>query len=286
MDAVAVSREPEDKPSRAAPSKLRLVGRVSNRALGVTGFLLLWWAGAGLLGPTRLPNPVAVAKTFVAIPFSSPQLAAAGISEKGGIAGDLAYTAEMFLIGVSLGSFGGYLIGLAMARFPQIRDVLEPPIELIRAVPPLALLPFLGMWLGPGGPAQVVLVASYVSLIVLITTVTAVDNLKPVYGKFAATLGASRGQLFRSVVMPAIVPELVGGLRVAMGLAWGFQVVAELVGSRQGVGVALLTMIPRFMTKEIIATILWISALALITDLLFVTLVRRLTAWQPRAKTA
>lgn len=252
------------------------------RATGVVCFILIWWALSQILGSTRLPSPFSVVEAFVYLPFPSRRLAAAGISKTGSIAIQLAYTAGMVLLGAGIGTIVGYLLGLVFARFRSLRDVLEPVFEMIRAVPPLALLPFLAMWVGTGGKPQILLVALFIALMVMVTTLTAVDNLNPLYGKFAATLGAQQRQVFLTIIVPATVPALIGGLRVAIGMAWGFQVVAELVGSRYGTGISLLMMVPRFMTAEVIATILWISFTALFIDLFFLSAMRRLASWQPR----
>ena len=263
------------------PSGIGPVRALLAPLLGIIGFIGIWWVVSNWLGSTRLPPPSVVGKMFVSLLFPSTRLAAAAVSSNGSLLEHLFYTARMFFTGVALGAISGYGLALAMARFRPLRDFLEPPIEVFRAVPPLALLPFLGMWAGSGGPSQILLVAIYVGLMMLITTITAIDNLDPLYVKFASTFGASRRRIFRSIVVPAIVPELIGGLRVTMGMAWGFQVVAELVGTRQGVGLAIDTMQARFMTTEIIATVLWVTTLALITDLIFLLFIRRITTWKP-----
>lgn len=263
------------------PSRIGSVRALLAPLLGIIGFIGIWWVVSNWLGSTRLPPPSVVGKMFVSLLFPSTRLAAAAVSSDGSILEHLIYTVRMFFTGVALGTISGYSLALTMARFRPLRDFLEPPIEVFRAVPPLALLPFLGMWAGSGGPSQILLVAIYVGLMMLITTITAIDNLDPLYAKFASTFGASRRRIFRSIVVPAIVPELIGGLRVTMGMAWGFQVIAELVGTRQGVGLAIVTMQARFMTTEIIATVLWVTTLALITDLIFLLFIRRITTWKP-----
>lgn len=248
---------------------------------GILIVVLLWHIISIPLDSTRLPSPFTVIKDFVLLIFPSKRLSAAGISKTGAITNQLLYTTRMVMVGVLLGGFIGCVLGLILTRFKSLYSFLNPPIEVIRAIPPLALLPFLGMWVGPTSESQLILVASYVGLMVLITTITAVKNLNPLYEKFAATLGANKDKIFLTIIFPAIIPELVGGLRVAMGMAWGFQVVAELVGSRYGIGLSLLMMVPRFMSSEIIATILWITFIALITDLIFLSIIRRVTYWQP-----
>ena len=251
-------------------------------SLGIFISLVIWQALSAILGPVRLPSPITSLSTFAVLPFHSQRLAAAGLGGEGGIAASLVYTFSMCLVGIGIGAFAGVLIGLTMSRSQVLRNLLEPPIEFARAVPPLVLVPFLGMWMGPGMAAQIILVGVYVGLMTLITTINAVDHLKPVYARFSSTLGATQQQVFRTVTVPAVIPEIVGGLRVSIGVAWGLQVIAELVGSQYGVGIAILMMVPRMMTAEIIATVLWVALIAFIFDVLFLAIVNRLTSWKPR----
>lgn len=191
------------------------------------------------------------------------------------------YSIERYVTGVAAGVTVGIGVGLLMGWSQKVRNLLEPPLEVIRTIPPLAAIPFLIMWFGSGPITQFLMLAGYCFLMLVINTIEAIHNVSPVYLQFAATMGATRGQMYRKVVLPAIVPELVGGLRVALALSWGLEVVAELVGADLGIGKTMTLFLPLMMTDALIAGIIWVVLLAIGTDLLFVCVARRITAWVP-----
>jgi NitT/TauT family transport system permease protein/sulfonate transport system permease protein len=92
---------------------------------------------------------------------------------------------------------------------------------------------------------------------------------------------ASKRQVYRTVVFPAIIPELVGGIRVAIGVSWGIQIVTELMGAQQRVGQVFSMAMPMQALDLIIVGVLWITILAATTDLLFVWAARIITRWVP-----
>jgi ABC-type nitrate/sulfonate/bicarbonate transport system permease component len=204
-------------------------------ALGVLLTAIVWELAAAALGPYRLPSLEMVASEFFPLLTSSKTLEFQG----GGSEGywpHLVHTTRFTLISSLTGVVTGVAFGLAMARFKPIRAVSEVPIELLRTIPPLAAVPFVLIWIGPGDMAQIMMVSYYVFVIMVVTTLNATTNLNPVVATFAATLGAKENRIFRTVIFPAMLPTVVGGMRVAVGLAWSVQIVAELMGGRYGMG--------------------------------------------------
>ena len=125
------------------------------------------------------------------------------------------------------------------------------------------------------------MVGCCIFVMIVITTLNAVSNIKPVLPTFAATLGASRNRIFLTVILPALVPAIVGGLRVAVGIAWGVQIVSELMGGKFGMGRVFSAMISFQAFDAIIVGIIWISIAAALVDLALVLLLRRITRWAP-----
>ena len=250
----------------------------------LTGVALLvgfWWVMSLHLEPVRLPSPSTVFTAFIGSPFKYRQIAFFG----GGNAGfgpHLIYTLRTYAIGVSLGVSSGLIFGLLIAWHRIIRDSLMYPVELLRTIPSLAMLPFFLMWFGPNEISQIALVVLYCFPMVLINTTNAVRNVNTVYLKYARTLGADRWQVFRTILIPAIVPELIGGVRVALAVSWGLVVVAEFMGSQYGVGKLTMLFIPFFHTTGIFVGILWILLFATLTDVLFIQLSGPIIRWLPR----
>lgn len=141
-----------------------------------------------------------------------------------------------WLIGCSL----GVLVGLIMARSRIAYFLVNPLVEALRPIPPIALIPFTLIWFGLTEQGRIVLAALSCFMIMVVSTVGAARNVPPVYLRAAASLGASRNRVYGSVVFRAIVPTLVSALRVSAGLAWAVVVAAEYLGAQNGIGFLIL----------------------------------------------
>lgn len=253
------------------------------RPYGVLGLLALvavWQLASEQLGPVRMPPPLAVFSTFFTIITHSPEIASVGAG-RDGLWPHLWYTLQSALLGSVVGIGLGIFVGLIMGWSRGAGYFLEPPIEVIRTVPPLAAIPFFLLWFGRGASTQFALLVFYCFVRMVIYTIEAVRNVAPVYGEFALTLGANRRQLFRTVVLPAIMPELTGGIRVILPTAWGLEVVAELMGAKYGVGMVFIALTGNVDILDIMAIMLWVALLASLTDFIWVRLARRITRWMP-----
>jgi len=239
------------------------------------------WKGLSLgLGEFKLPAPETILRAMFVDLIQSPILEMQG-GGSNGIWPHLLYTFERTLLGSAIGILLGVVVGLLIGYSQWLRLLVEAPIETMRTIPPLAAIPFFLMWFGPTQTAQLSMVVFYCFFMLLINTVSAIANVNPVYVNYASTLGASKGQVYRTVVLPAIIPELVGGIRVAIGVSWGIQIVTELMGAQQGMGQVFSMVMPMQALDLIIVGVLWITILAAATDLLFVWAARVVTRWVP-----
>jgi ABC-type nitrate/sulfonate/bicarbonate transport system permease component len=248
---------------------------------GVVLALSLWKGMALWLGEYKLPSVETV------FPAMWADLTQNSILEMQGGGSDglwphLLYTFTRTLIGSAIGVTLGVTVGLLIGYSRLLRLLVEAPIETMRMIPPLAAIPFFLMWFGPTQTAQLAMMAFYCFFMLLINTVSAIANVSPLYVHYAETLGASKAQVYRTVVLPAIVPELIGGVRVVIGVSWGIQIVTELMGAQEGMGQVFSMAIPMQALDLIIAGILWITLLAATTDLVFVSAARAMTRWVPR----
>jgi len=248
--------------------------------VGILAALAAWKGLALWLGELKLPAPETILRAMFVDLMQSPILEMQG-GGSNGIWPHLLYTFERTLLGSFIGCSLGVLIGLLIGYSRWLRLLLEAPIETMRTVPPLAAIPFFLMWFGPTQTAQLSMMAFYCFFMLLINTVSAIANVNPVYVSYASTLGATRRQVYRTVVFPAIIPELVGGIRVAIGVSWGIQIVTELMGAQQGMGQVFSMAMPMQALDLIIVGILWIAILAAATDMLFVWAARIVTRWVP-----
>jgi ABC-type nitrate/sulfonate/bicarbonate transport system permease component len=250
--------------------------------LGILLVIAIWRLMATTVGPSRLPTPWQQVSALAEVAWFSPVLAAQP-GGSGNLVGDVLYTTSRCLTGGFVGGVLGVLVGLAMGWSARVRNLLELPIEAFRTVPPLAAIPFFLMWFGPTALTQFTVLVFYSFLRVVINVVEAIRNVPPVYRQYAATLGATPRQIYRNVVLPAIVPELVGAMRVALAATWGLEIVAELLGSPAGVGRLFAYLVPLLRPDLIIALVFWVTVLAVAIDqCVLVPLVWLSTRWVPR----
>lgn len=246
------------------------------------GALVVFWKLLSvIIGPGTVAPPEEVLSYFFSYPFSSERLAGLEIGGSGSIGPHIISTVIRYLIGVSVGITVGVLLGLAMAYSKRLREFLEPPFEVLRTIPQMALVPFFVMWIGPKPMAQILMIVFYSILMLVVNILNAVDNIHPDTINFARTLGANRKQVFTTVVVHAILPELTGGIRVVLAFSWGLEVVSELVGTSKGLGMVIQFLIPVLLSGGIIAIVLWIVSIALIFDAAFMRIARWMTRWMP-----
>jgi ABC-type nitrate/sulfonate/bicarbonate transport system permease component len=269
----------EPRPLGPAPlGRLRLPRVRPLQVVGLLGFFAAWESASQAIGSNVVPSPLAVAQELLPILTHSAVIAAAG-GGQAGLLPHLTYSVNLTLAGGFVGIVLGIAVGLLMGWSRHIRYFLEPPVEALRTVPALAAIPFFLIWFGPWPLTQFLVIVYYASLRLIIYTVEAIRNVPPVYVDFARTLGATRFQVYRTVVLPGIVPELVGGIRAVIATAWGIEVVAELMGSQFGVGRLFAVLSTILAANTIVTVIVWVSVVAVVMDLCFILLSRRLTRW-------
>jgi taurine transport system permease protein len=236
--------------------------------------LLAWWATAHfhLVKPLFLPSPLDVALQFY-------NVAADGFSNA-----TLLQHVEASLIRISTGfilAAGiGVPLGLAMGSSKWVRGIFSPPIQLYWPVPPLAYLPLVIIWLGIGEAAKITLLALAMFAPIVISAQAGVRAVSPGRIQAAQSLGATRVQIFRHVILPSALPEILTGLRIGIGGGWSTLVAAELVAATKGLGFMTLSAAQFLVTDVVFVGILTIAALATIFLAALRLLERKLTPWK------
>lgn len=190
-------------------------------------------------------------------------------------------TLELVIFGVFLGAVIGILGGLALARWKIVRTAIEPLILVFRSVPLLALIPLFLLWFGGNYIGFLIYIAFAVSAMLVINTIEAVRNVPPVFISFARTLGASENQVYRTVVVPAIVPELLGGIRVVLGLAFAIALGAEFLASQSGLGRLLILSQNFLYTGRMIIVVVLFGLFAASSNAIALRIAGWLTRWKP-----
>ncbi|KZM50020.1 ABC transporter permease [Labrenzia sp. OB1] len=185
----------------------------------------------------------------------------------------------VILSGFLLASVLAVPIGILMGSFKAIQAVLEPITGFMRYIPVSALIPLLILWVGIGieQKIMVIFLGTFFQQLILISDVSARVSKDLI--DCAYTLGARRGQVVRSILLPACMPGVMDNLRVTMGWAWTYLVVAELVAANSGLGYMILNAMRGLFTDVILLGVFTIGILGLLTDFLFKWLRHRLLPW-------
>jgi sulfonate transport system permease protein len=190
-------------------------------------------------------------------------------------------TLKRLLAGFALGAAAGIGLALATSWSAWGRRVVGAPAQLIRMIPLLALIPLFQQWFGISFKGVVLFVAFGVGAVFFAAAVTAVRNVPPVLLRNARMLGASRARVYRTVVLPAIVPQMRSALFLSIGVAWTATLGAELLGVQSGLGF-IIAQAQQFSRLDRIAVIGLVFAVWALLSLAAADLVtRRLVRWQP-----
>ena len=182
--------------------------------------------------------------------------------------------------GLFWGVLIGVPIGLAMGLSNRWRGIFDPIVELLRPIPPLALIPLFIVWFGIGEEGKVYLLlfaAIWIMVIAARSGVLAVNTTKV---HAAYSLGASKAQVLRHVILPNALPEIFTGLRVAIGVCWGTLVAAELLGSSSGLGFTIFKARQFFLLDTMLSAVILISILGVAMDGAMRVAEKRLIPWR------
>lgn len=174
----------------------------------------------------------------------------------------------------------GVPIGLAMGLSSRLRGFFDTPVEGFRTIPPLAILPLFILWFGIGDGTAVRLLIFASVWIMVIAARAGASTVKLSKVRAAYSLGASKSQVLRRVILPNALPELFTGVRVALGVSWGTLVAAELVGADTGLGAMIFTARNFLRTDVVVVGIIVISVIGVCMDVIMRWIEARLIPWR------
>jgi len=186
-----------------------------------------------------------------------------------GFMADVGWSTFRIVAGFALAALIAVPLGLLMGSFEVVRAFFQPPINAIRYMPASAFIPLLILLqgLGENEKLTVIWIGVFFQLVLMVMDIA--HRVPSEMLNVAYTLGASRWTVFRKVFLPATFPEVVDALRITMGWAWTYLIVAEIVAAQAGIGNFILIAERFFRSDRIIAAIITIGILGLITDTLF-----------------
>jgi len=246
--------------------------RWRDRALGV-GVIVLFLVGveaavrAKWVNPALIPAPSDVAARVATIVTSGELLAPLGTTLY------LLFTAYFAASAVAIG------VGLLMGRFEPLYNLLEPLVEVLRPLPKPALLPPLILFLGLGDAMKLTVIGLGVFFPVLINTVQGVRGVDPVLVDTGHTFRCGRAALLFRIVLPAAMPLILAGMRVALGLGLILVVIAEMLSGTGGLGYLIIDMQRSFRVQHMYAWIVILAVLGYALNAAFLQAEQRIIHW-------
>jgi ABC-type nitrate/sulfonate/bicarbonate transport system permease component len=241
------------------PQGLRRLWRAyGGYAVGFASLFVIWHlASVYLVSSVLFPPPAVVARKGMAL------------LRNGVLLEHLAASIQRILAGFLAGSLLGIPIGLAMGSFRPLRRLLEPYTEFLRFIPSVAMITVAVIWFGIGEASKVFLIIYTTIFIVILNTAAGVSAIAPNKIRAAEALGATRAQIFLHVAMPATVPYILTGMRLAMGNSFTTIVAAELIAANEGLGKMLWDGRMFMLVDDIFVSLVTLGLLGFAVDRMF-----------------
>ena len=241
-------------------------------ALGLLFFILFFavWAVATLGG--------FVPKTFLADPIMMVRSGWVLLTEQG-FATDIGFTIWRVLGGFVLAAILAVPLGIAMGAYKPVEAFFEPFVSFARYLPASAFIPLLILWAGIGEAQKLslIFIGSFFQLVLMIAL--QVGGTRRDLVEAAYTLGASDWGIVKRVLIPAAAPQIAETLRLVLGWAWTYVIVAELIGASEGIGHMITDSQALLATDQIIFGIITIGVIGLVSDVAFKRANRAMFRW-------
>ena len=279
-DITETARAP-DKPKAKSQrtSRYRVMGEGSTLGLSLISIAVLmglWWTAThmGWIKPLFLPKPETIWLAF--------KQAVAGDLDNHTLWVHFLWSMYRVFSAFFLAVLIGIPVGIAMGVSRIARGIFDPPIEFYRPLPPLAYLPLMIIWFGIGEQAKIILLFLAIFAPVALSARAGVRSVSQEQIQAALSMGASRAQVVRHVILPGAMPEILVGLRIGMGVGWTTLVAAEMVAADAGLGKMVYNASNFLRTDVVILGIIAIGFVAYIFEMVMRWLERTLVPWKGR----
>ena len=258
-------RDPSRKSARPKTSKFATPGEGSTTAISVAtmvGIFALWWVASHLrwVPPLFLPTPETV--------FERLYESATGQLTDAPLADHFGWSMFRVFSAFVAACLTAIPIGIAMGVSRIARGIFDPPIEFYRPLPPLAYLPLIVIWFGIDEFSKVLLIYLACFAPLAMSARAGVRSVSQEQMHAAYSMGASKWQVIRHVIVPGAMPEILTAMRIAIGFGWTTLVAAEMVAATKGLGQMVLNASNFLRTDIVIMGIVVIGAVAYLFDLL------------------
>lgn len=230
-EALASAESPaSEAPLKTKSAPKRQIPDMVLSAIAVIGVLIVWTAvtTSGLIRPGYFPSPMDLIREF-------DLMIREGYRESS-LAGHIGISLFRTVVGFTLGLLVGVPLGLLTGYSRVSGAMVSPIMAFIRPIPPIAFIPMVVLYFGLGEVGKVVLIFWTSLIYVHVNAHAGAAHVPIAYLRAARSLGLSKQQVFVHVVLPAAIPQIFTGLKVAMALSWAVVVAAELTGAQSGLG--------------------------------------------------
>ena len=265
--------------SRRARRELRRPAVLGLRAVSLLLFFVLWW-GVSLLNAHVL-------KVFNPILLPAPdEVLRAGIkmAASGELLKHITASLSRVVWGFGIAATLGIVVGTALGRSRLLEHLVEPMLEMLRPIPPLAFLPMMVLWFGIGEASKVAFIAYAAFFPIFTTTIEGIKYVDPVLIRAASSLGASERQIFWHVVLPAATPNIITGMRLAFGLSFFVIVAAEFIAADSGLGFLINDARTFFLVSNMLLGAAVIGIIGVLANVLLRKLEGRLLRWRKESR--
>lgn len=231
-------------------------------------------ARQGWLSTRVLPEPFAVLQAFLTLAGSGELWAHIGVSS------------ARALIGLAIGGGLGLLLGLLTGSLRWAETLLDTTLQMVRNIPPLALIPLVILWFGIDESAKLFLVAIGVFFPLYLNTFHGIRSVDAGLIEMARSYGLTGWRLYREVILPGALPSILVGLRFSLGLMWVLLIVAETISAQSGIGYMTMNAREFLQTDIVLVGILLYALLGKLADVLARALERVALRWHPSYQTA
>ena len=196
--------------------------------------------------------------------------------------GDISSSLTSAGIGFALGFLLGVPVAFLMAWYRPVRYIIEPWIQFVRNIPPLAYVPLVVYAVGVGRMPQIIVICIATFLTISITVFQGVINVDETLIKAARVLGANDAVLFTKVIFPATTPFIITSIRLGISVALTTLIAAESTGANAGLGMRIRALSSSFETEPMMLYIIVVGVIGMLAEKILKFFERRLTAWQEK----
>lgn len=240
--------------------------KIRNGIITFAAAVLIWQliVTAANINAALFPAPMDVVKAFGEL----VTVGLKGSTSNLPLAAHISISLIRFFIGYIIAAVCGIALGLILGSFPMALSFANPLIQVLRPVAPVAWMPFIVLWFGIGNIPAIVIIFIAGFFPILLSSISAVRNLDPIYSKVSQNFGIRKGRYMVKIALPAAFSQIITSLRLALGTSWIFLVSGEMVGSQSGLGFLVMDCKNCLRPDALMAVILVIGVLGLLLDVL------------------